>query len=90
MTPTLSDGRNSASLILKKHGPLTIGGELVLAGALTEPLDSGVIRFTGESPKIAEKFISEDRYVNNGLIRSWRPREWLTVVGDGAASILRP
>jgi uncharacterized protein len=65
-------------------------GELILAGALTDPLDTGVMLFKGESPEVAEKLVKQDPYVNNGLIRSWRIREWATVVGEGAASILRP
>jgi uncharacterized protein YciI len=65
-------------------------GELILAGALTDPLDTGVILFKGESEEVVEKFVKEDPYINNGLIRSWRIREWATVVGDEASSILRP
>jgi uncharacterized protein len=64
-------------------------GELVLAGALTEPLDSGLFLFKGDSPEVAEKFVNEDPYINNGLVSRWRIREWATVVGDDAASPLR-
>lgn len=65
-------------------------GELVLAGALTEPLDTGLILFTGETSEVVERFVRDDPYVNNGLVRSWRIREWATVVGEGAASPLYP
>jgi uncharacterized protein len=65
-------------------------GELVLAGALTDPLDTGVILFKGESKEVVERFVKEDPYVNNGLIRSWRIREWATVVGRDASAQLRP
>jgi uncharacterized protein YciI len=65
-------------------------GELILAGALTDPLDTGIILFKGESTEVVEKFVKEDPYINNGLIRSWRIREWATVVGKDASSILRP
>lgn len=65
-------------------------GELILAGALTEPLDTGLILFKGEGPEVVEKFAAEDPYINNGLVRSWRIREWATVVGDDASSIMRP
>jgi uncharacterized protein len=65
-------------------------GELILAGALTDPLDTGLILFKGESAEVVERFVREDPYVNNGLVRDWRIREWATVVGHEAASILRP
>lgn len=65
-------------------------GELILAGALTDPLDTGVILFKGDGPGVVEKFVKEDAYVNNGLVKSWRIREWATVVGNDASSILRP
>jgi len=65
-------------------------GELVLAGALTDPLDTGVILFKGESKEVVERFLEEDPYVNNGLIQSWRIREWATVVGQDASAQLWP
>ncbi|KQO80116.1 YciI-like protein [Rhizobium sp. Leaf262] len=65
-------------------------GELILAGALTDPLDTGVILFKADSIEVVEKFAKEDPYINNGLVRSWRIREWATVVGPEASSIIRP
>jgi len=65
-------------------------GELVLAGALTDPLDTGVILFKGESKEVVERFVKEDPYVNNGLIQSWRIREWATAVGQDASAQLWP
>jgi len=59
-------------------------GELVLAGALAEPADGAVLLFRGESDAAARRFAENDPYVLNGLVRSWRVREWTTVVGDGA------
>lgn len=60
-------------------------GDLVLGGALDEPVDTAVIFFKGESPKVAEDFANADPYVKNGLIKSWRVRPWNTVVGDNPA-----
>src|SRR3954469_16304244 len=60
-------------------------GELVLGGALANPIDGAVLLFRGESPAVAEAFAAADPYVRNGLVTSWRVREWTTVVGDGAA-----
>lgn len=59
-------------------------GEIVLAGAYTEPADGSAIVFRGDSPKAAEEFAKNDPYVKNGIVTSWRVRKWATVVGDGA------
>ncbi len=65
-------------------------GELVLGGALGEPVDSAILMFKGESPKVAEDFARVDPYVTNGLIKSWKVRPWMTVVGDLASNPVRP
>lgn len=65
-------------------------GELVLAGALANPVDGAVLLFKGDSPEVAERFAKADPYVKNGLIQSWRVREWTTVVGESAAVKLPP
>lgn len=56
-------------------------GELVLAGALADPVDGAVLLFRADSPEPAEAFARADPYVRQGLVRSWRVREWNTVVG---------
>jgi hypothetical protein len=56
-------------------------GELVLAGALAEPVDGAVLVFRGESPESAEAFVKADPYVANGLVKTWRVRKWTTVIG---------
>ena len=65
-------------------------GELVLGGALGEPVDAAVLLFKGESAKVAEDFAKVDPYVTNGLIRSWRVRPWTTVVGEHASNPVKP
>lgn len=65
-------------------------GELVMGGALAEPVDRAILMFKGESPKVAEEFAKVDPYVTNGLIKSWSVRPWMTVVGDLAANPVRP
>lgn len=60
-------------------------GELVLGGALADPVDGAVLLFSGSSPAVAEAFAAADPYVRNGLVTRWRVRTWTTVVGDGAA-----
>jgi uncharacterized protein YciI len=59
-------------------------GELVLAGAFANPPDGAVLLFRGASPEVAERFAETDPYVTNGLVKTWRVREWTTVVGRDA------
>jgi len=59
--------------------------ELQLGGAFTTddpPL--GMLLFKAESASVAEDFARNDPYVQNGVVLSWRVREWMTVVGAGA------
>jgi uncharacterized protein YciI len=65
-------------------------GELILGGALANPVDGAILLFKGESPEVAEKFATADPYVANGIVKSWRVREWTTVVGDLSANPKRP
>lgn len=64
-------------------------GDLVLAGALANPVDGAVLLFKGESPEVAEAFARADPYVTGGLVVRWRVREWTTVAGEGAAAPVR-
>jgi uncharacterized protein len=59
-------------------------GELVLAGALTDPANGALLIFQGESPAAAEAFARQDPYVKNGLITGWKVRPWIVVVGNEA------
>ena len=65
-------------------------GELVLAGALANPVDGAVLLFRAESPRVAEAFAASDPYVLNGLVARWRVREWTTVLGEGATTSIAP
>jgi uncharacterized protein YciI len=68
------------------HAKTAVGrGELLLGGALADPIDGAVLLFRGDSPAAAEAFAAADPYVTNGLVTRWRVRAWMTVVGDGAA-----
>jgi uncharacterized protein YciI len=64
-------------------------GELVLGGALTDPVDEAVLLFKGSSPAVAERFVEADPYVSNGLVTEWRIRPWMTVVGLDATTPVR-
>lgn len=65
-------------------------GELILGGALANPVDGAVLLFKGDSPEVAERFALADPYVANGLVKRWYVREWTTVAGRDAATPARP
>lgn len=64
-------------------------GELLLAGALADPVDGAVLLFEGEGPEVADAFARADPYVCEGLIARWTIRSWTTVVGEAAATPIR-
>jgi uncharacterized protein YciI len=65
-------------------------GELVLGGALADPVDGAVLLFRCDSTAPIEAFIAADPYVKNGLVAQWRIRTWTTVVGDNPSVALPP
>jgi len=65
-------------------------GELVLGGALANPPDAAVLLFRCDSPGPVEAFAKDDPYVKNGVVLSWRVREWTTVAGKDASTPVRP
>lgn len=58
-------------------------GELVLGGALADPVDKAILLFRSPNGEVAEAFAINDPYVQNGLVLSWSVREWTTVAGCG-------
>src|SRR4026207_398011 len=60
-------------------------GELVLGGALANPVDAAVLLFNTDSPQPIDEFVAADPYVKHGLVTKWRIREWTTVVGNEPA-----
>lgn len=64
-------------------------GELILGGALSDPIDGAVLLFAGESLEVAERFAAADPYVRHGLVKRWRVRQWQTVAGEQAAAPMR-
>ena len=65
-------------------------GQLVLGGALADPSDNAILLFRGDTPAEAEAFAESDPYVRNGLVTSWRVRQWTTVVGELAEHPVKP
>jgi uncharacterized protein len=64
-------------------------GELLLAGAIADPVDNALLLFQGDSPAAAEAFARADPYVQSGLVKQWRVRPWQTVVGEQASNPVR-
>jgi hypothetical protein len=65
-------------------------GELVIAGALGDPVDGALLLFEGDSPAAAENFAKTDPYVLNGLVTRWHVRVWNTVAGRHSANPIYP
>ena len=63
-------------------------GDLLLGGAVGDPVESALLLFTNESA--ARGFAGADPYVANGLVAAWRVLPWTTVVGAQAATPVRP
>src|SRR5207302_1504794 len=57
-------------------------GELVLAGALAEPVDRALLVFHVDDKSKVEAFARKDPYVLNGLAKKWEVRPWNVVVGN--------
>ena len=58
-------------------------GDLVLAGALTDPADRALLVWSTQDRAVVEAFAAGDPYVRNGLVKEWRVRDWNVVVGTG-------
>jgi uncharacterized protein len=84
-----AERRQSFRAVHLEHAEAAVArGELVLAGALAEPLDGAVFLFKGDDASAAESFAQNDPYVLNGLVPRWWIRKWPTVVGHDAATPL--
>jgi len=66
-----------------RRGQEALGrGELLLAGALGEPVNGALLVFLAEERSIPEQFAKKDPYVTNGLVKRWEVRPWNVVVGN--------
>lgn len=57
-------------------------GELVLAGAFSNPADEALLIFRVSDKSIIENFVEEDPYVKNGLVTRCEIRSWTVVIGN--------
>ncbi len=64
-------------------------GELLLGGALADPVDGGVLVFGGGAD-VARAFAEGDPYVTGGIVTGWDVREWSVVAGSLVGSLPPP
>ncbi len=57
-------------------------GELLLAGAFSDPADRALLVFRTADPSPIEEFVRRDPYVANGLVTHWEIRPWTVVIGN--------
>jgi uncharacterized protein YciI len=57
-------------------------GDLLLAGALTDPADRALLVFRTADRSTVEAFARRDPYVISGLVTRWEVRPWAVVIGD--------
>ncbi|MGZ3171574.1 MAG: YciI-like protein [Croceibacterium sp.] len=69
-----------------ERGELLLGG--AVAGLNADPPEEAQLLFAGADTRAVEAFARADPYLTNSLVTGWRVREWLTVVGQGAANPL--
>ena len=65
-------------------------GELILGGALADPVDGALLLFKADSPAAAENFARVDPYVTSGIVKRWHVRQWNTVAGESSTNPVRP
>ena len=65
-------------------------GELLLAGAMGDPVDRALLIFRTPDRATVEAFAERDPYVINGLIRRWEVVPWNVVIGNEPAELPSP
>lgn len=61
-------------------------GELLLAGALGDPVDRALLVFRTQDRSITEDFARNDPYVVNGLVTRWEVQPWAVVIGNDSTT----
>ncbi|HXG88699.1 MAG TPA: YciI-like protein [Vicinamibacterales bacterium] len=70
------------SLHLERARESHARGELLLAGAFSDPVDGALLVFRAPDQATVEEFARHDPYVINGLIKKWQVRAWNVVLGN--------
>ena len=71
---------------LRLVGKANRRGELLLAGALGDPVDRALLVFRTQDRSIAEDFARNDPYVINGLVTRWEVQPWAVVIGNDSTT----
>ena len=69
---------------LRLAGEARQRGELLMGGALADPVDGAVLLFRADDPSVVEAFVRRDPYVANGVVTRWRIRPWTVAIGPAA------
>ncbi|HEX3825042.1 MAG TPA: YciI-like protein [Mycobacteriales bacterium] len=56
-------------------------GELLLAGAFSEPYDRALLVWATEDEAVVVQFVEADPYVRNGLVVGSEIRKWAVAIG---------
>jgi uncharacterized protein YciI len=64
-------------------------GELLLGGALADPVDQSILLFQCKDSETVDAFARNDPYVREHIVTGWKIRPWTTVVGEGADNPIR-
>lgn len=67
---------------LRRARELQAQGEIILAGAFSDPPDQALFVFHSNDTATAEKFAAHDPYVKHGLVKRWTVRPWTVVIGN--------
>ena len=70
---------------LRLAGDAHLRGELLLAGALSDPADRALLVFRAPDSSVVEAFARNDPYVIRGLVTRWEIRPWTVVIGNQPA-----
>jgi uncharacterized protein YciI len=62
-------------------------GELLLAGAMSDPADAALLIFRAPDRSVVENFARRDPYVTSGLVTRWEARSWNVVIGNAPPQI---
>ena len=57
-------------------------GELVMAGAFSEPADGALLVWATGDEEVVRRFVEQDPYVREGLVTRWWTRPWTVVIGN--------
>jgi uncharacterized protein YciI len=67
---------------LRRAGEAHRRGELLLAGAFSDPPDRALLVFRTPDASVVQDFARHDPYVTSGLVTRWEVRSWTVVIGD--------